>query len=636
MSGICGIIRLDGARASSRDLDRQIKRLAHLGPDRIRASVDGRAAMAHLMMRITREDRLDFQPVVEGDFTLVADVRLDNREDLGADLGIDGEALARMPDSALVLAAWRRWGEDAPDHLLGDFAFAVWEADAGRLHLVRDHMGQRHIFYHKGDGFLAFASEIKGLWALPQVPRAIDEDRTVRSMLQEALDVGATNFEAIRAVPGGSVVTLDPAGEISVRRYWEPHAAPEHLGRDEAYYLETYRALVSEAVQCRLRRSEWAGGLLNGGGFDSSAICALAGPAVAPRGLKFVSACSVMPDDYDGPIKDARKWVALCHRHMPHLEARYVTREGLDVFSFMEEGFRSFDNRHSPNRYITHSLFAAIRDAGARIVMDGHGGDYTVNPRGLDGLARLVKRGRLLRFVRELRATARHQRRSVLGVLRDDVFRWLQPRWLRDARRRWHDGLRPFATSQPLSGKVLAEARARGSRVWNSGTDRGGPRAMMERVLRWQQNFPAQAFSVAGAQHGLEFTQPFHDKRLVEFGLAIPEDYDLKHGKTRWLARTALEDLYPPEYQDRRPGNDALAPDFEIMARRIEPRTLAEIDRMERAGRLSDIFDFARMRAMIVARPEGQPGTRSDRKIRQACGAFLAARSIEWFRGDNG
>lgn len=636
MSGICGIIRLDAAEVSSRDLDRQIRRLAHLGPDRIGTSGDGRAAMAHLMLRITREDRFDLQPLREGNLTLVADVRLDNREDLAADLGIDGEALARMPDSGLVLAAWRRWGEDAPARLLGDFAFAVWEADADRLHLVRDHMGQRHIFYHKGEGFFAFASEIKGLWALPQVPRAIDEDRTVRSMLIEALDVGATNFEAIRAVPGGSVVTLEPDGEIGFRRYWEPHAAPEHLGRDEAYYVETYRALVTEAVQCRLRRAEWPGGLLNGGGFDSSAICALAGPAVVPRGLKFVSACSVMPDDYDGPIKDARNWVALCHRHMPHLEARYVTREGLDVFSFMHEGFASFDNRHSPNRYVTHSLFAAIRDAGARIVMDGHGGDYTVNPRGLDGLARLVKRGRLLRFVRELRATARHQRRGVPGLLRHDVLLWLQPRWLRDARRRWHDGLRPFAPSQPLSRKVLAEARARGSRLWNSATYRGGPRATMEGILRWQQNFPAQAFSIAAAQHGLEFTQPFHDKRLVEFGLAIPEDYDLKQGKVRWLARTALKDLYPPEFQDRLPGNDALAPDFEIMARRIEPRTLAEIDRMEKAGRLGNIFDFSRMRAMIVAQPEDQRRTHSDRKIRQAYGAFLAAQYIEWFRGDNG
>ena len=69
--------------------------------------------------------------------------------------------------------------------------------------------------------------------------------------------------------------------------------------------------------------------------------------------------------------------------------------------------------------------------------------------------------------------------------------------------------------------------------------------------LRNQQNVPAQGFSIPAARHGLEFTQPFHDKRVVEFGLAIPEELYVKNGKTRYLARAALKDLYPPEYPDR-------------------------------------------------------------------------------------
>jgi hypothetical protein len=59
----------------------------------------------------------------------------------------------------------------------------------------------------------------------------------------------------------------------------------------------------------------------------------------------------------------------------------------------------------------------------------------------------------------------------------------------------------------------------------------------MLRVPGGQQNFPAQAYSISGAAHGLEFTQPFHDERVVEFGLAIPEALYFKNGKTRYLAR---------------------------------------------------------------------------------------------------
>jgi asparagine synthase (glutamine-hydrolysing) len=157
----------------------------------------------------------------------------------------------------------------------------------------------------------------------------------------------------------------------------------------------------------------------------------------------------------------------------------------------------------------------------------------------------------------------------------------------------------------------------------------------MVRMLRAQQNLPAQGYSVSAAAYGLEFTQPFHDKRVVEFGLAIPEALYVKNGKTRHLARAALADLYPPEFQDRPPGNDDMGPDFLMMAKRIEPRVLAEIDRMEKAGHLSRYFDFARTRAMLTRRRVDQHNSGNEYDTRQALLAFLAARYIEWFRGHN-
>jgi asparagine synthase (glutamine-hydrolysing) len=157
----------------------------------------------------------------------------------------------------------------------------------------------------------------------------------------------------------------------------------------------------------------------------------------------------------------------------------------------------------------------------------------------------------------------------------------------------------------------------------------------MLRALRRQQNFPAQGYSVPAAAHGLEFTQPFHDKRVVEFGLAIPEELYVKNGKTRYLARAALLDLYPSEYQNRPPGNDDMEPDFLIMAKRAEPRVLAEIDRMEKGGKLARHFDFPRMRAMLTRRTVEQHASGNEYDTRQAMLAFLAARYIEWFRGDN-
>jgi len=635
MSGICGIFQFDGTAVAPRDVDRQMARLAHLGPDRARTWVAGRIGFGHLMMRITREDAFDAQPLHEGQLALVADLRLDNREELAEAQSIAPAALAGMADSALLLAAYKTWGAACIEHLIGDFAFAVWDARKRTLTLARDHMGQRHVFYHQGDGFFAFASEIKGLWTLPQVPRVLLEESLVRRGLrEEPSDIGATYYEGIRAVPGGTVLTVGADGAIASRRYWEPHADPAHEGRDEAYYIETYRKVLAEAVACRLRRASAPAGLFMGGGFDSSAICALAGPVVAKQGRKFIAVSSVMPENYRGTIKHARKWVETCRRTMPHLDVRYVTRESLDIFSSMEQGFLATDGPHSPNRYVNDAMFAELASAGARIVMDGHGGDYTVNPRGQNALVRMLVKGELRRFAAEFKAMRRHLRQSVKQTFVRNVLLQLMPAsWMRV----WinhRNGLALFGPTIPLSREIIGsrDAKARLRYRRRSGDSQ---RAGMLRVLRRQQNIPAQAYSISGAAHGLEFTQPFHDKRVVEFGLAIPEELYVKNGKTRYLARAALRDLYPPEFQDRPPGNDDMGPDFLTMAKRIEPRVLAEIDRMEKAGYLTRYFDFPRMRAMLTRRRIDQHASGNEYDTRQALLAFLGARYIEWFRGKN-
>jgi len=637
LSGVCGIVRLDGSAVDGRDLERQVERLKHLGPDKVSRFVEGPVAMAHLMMRITREDGFDVQPVHDGALTLMADARIDNREEMAQALDIAPEILADMPDSLLILRAWRQWGEAAPEHLVGDFLIVVWDADARTLTLARDHMGQRHVYYHQGEGFFAFATEIKGLWALPDIPRAMDEEASRRAgLFEQVADIGGTGYVGIRAIAGGTIGVLAADGGFTTRRYWEPHAAPEHEGRDEAYYLATYRQVVTEAVQCRLRRSMWSAGLLMGGGFDTSAICGLAGPVVTAQGRKFIAASSVMPEDYRGTIHCARRWVEMCRRHMPHLEVRYVTREGLDIFTGMEEGFLATDRGHSPNRYVNDALYEEIKDAGARIAMDGFGGDYTVNPRGQNALTRMLIRRQWRRFFSEFAAVKKRMRLDTRRTLVRYVFYPMLPGWLAHARSSRANGLAMFGPTMPVSKAILADSRRRGAKSRHQRKPLASQRDGMLNTLRSQQNGPALAGSTAAARHGLEFTQPFHDKRVVEFGLAIPEDLYMKQGKERWLARNALADVYPPEYQERLPGNDDLGPDFLTMAKRVEPRVLAEIDRMEKAGKLNDRFDFVRMRKMLTRRRLEDHASGNEYDTRQAQLAFLQARYIEWFRGDNG
>lgn len=631
MSGVCGVLRFDGAPVDPADLDRQLRTLAHLGPDRRHAVCDGSIALGHLSLRVTHEDFFDTQPIQRGSLLLAADARLDNRETLAAQLSIDGEALIGMPDSAVVLAAYRHWGSDCARHLLGDFVFAIWDGETRTLVLARDHIGQRHLFFHRAKAFFAFATEIKGLWALPEVPRSLPDIEIARMLLiDRSRPAGLTRFEGIQALPGGTTLIVTVDGALTQERYWTPQAAPEHLGRDEAYYRRAYREVLGEAVACRLRRAVRPAALLFSAGFDSGAIAALAAPAIGPRKLVCVSSVAAVPG---GGGRDPRKWVELCARHMPHLDVRYMTCDGANPLIGIEQGFLATDGPHTPNRYVNDELYRAAAGAGARVVLEGHGGDYTLNPRDVDAVARWLVTGQLRRFASEFSAQRRARRESIWKALRALLVSAFAPRGVVRAWRQYLRGLAPFGATLPIRRDF---ARASGAMAFG-----GRPRpsltnshSLTTHTLYSLQDQAVMGGAIPAAACGLEFTQPYHDKRVIELALAIPDHLQFRHGRPRYLARAALQDLLPPEFQGRGPENSDLSPDFMAMAKRVEPQLLADIERMENSHALSRYFDFAKMRRMLV-QPEGPSSARFETRTRQAMLAYLYARYIEWFRREN-
>ena len=636
MSAIFGILRFDGAAVSGRDLERMAKALAHRAPDGIKFVADGPFALGHGLMRVNREDVFEAQPLRDGDLTLVADLRLDNRDELAAAFGIGAAELRDMPDSAMLLRAYQKWGEDCARHLLGDFAFALWDGTAKKLVLGRDHMGQRGIFYHHGRDFFVFASEIKALWRYPDVPRVLPDENIGRMLIHDRTPrEGETLFDGIRGLPGATVMTVAAGGTVDRRRYWEPAADPVHENRDEAYYIDAYRRVLGEAVACRIRRTIKPPGLVFSGGYDSAAIAGMAAPALAGR--KLVAAASVMPGDYRGSIRHARKWVDLCARDMPHLDVHYVTREGKSVLSGLEQAFVRSDMPAGAYHFVHTELHETLARAGAQVVMDGHGGDYTLHPRGQAALARFLATLQLRRFVSELRGHMRMTGRSLWNTLKLDVAVVLMPASVMRLWQRLRRGAAPVWRDQPIAAafaeRLIAQAAVDANNLRVVTTAKIDMRKQMIAVLR--RIAGGAGSNPAGAMHGLEMTRPFHDKRVVELALAIPQDLYVKNGRNRYLACAALKDIYPREYQTRWRRNDDEIPDFQRMAKSIEPQVLAEIARLEKSDSLSRLIDFGKIRRLLAARGPDDHNSGWEQETQLALGGFLTARYVEWFRRGN-
>ena len=637
MSAIFGILRFDGATASGRDLERMGNALAPRGPDARRFVAQGPAGLGQCLLRVNREDLFDRQPLrdVEADVALVADCRLDNREELAAALRISQRQLRDMPDSALILHAYKTWGETCAEHLLGDFAFAVWDGRAKKFVLGRDHMGQLALLYHHGKDFFAFSSNQAGLLALPDVPHRISTGQIVARLFGSVVNVGTagdTTFEDVRGLPGGCVLSVGLDGRFETRRYWEPRADPGHMNRDEAYYVAAYRSVLREAVSCRVRRTLQSPALLLSGGYDSAAIAGLAGPVLTPAGRKLVAVASVMPADDSTP--NARPWVEMCARDMPHLDVRYYTRDDLDLLRDFERASLETGVPVSIGGLLLAKMTAVAERAGARLVMNGSGGDYTLNPRGGRSLVHLARAGRLRRLIAELRAHRRATGQSWRTALLTEVVAPLLP----SLAKAWWRMRRGGRHAQPVTAinQAWADELQKAGKIRSSQTmPCGDARAQLIATQRRIMDSPSHVSEIVSLR-GVQTTAPFHDKRVVELALAIPQDLYVKNGRSRYLATVALKDVYPPEFQTRSRKNDVRFPDFQRRIEATEPRLLAELARMEGSEHLRRYIDFGRVRSLLAARnADDRSANWEHREAVVALRAFTIARYLEWFTRRN-
>ena len=149
MSGFVAMVNLDGSPIDARLLHRMTEYLRFRGPDDCGVQIAGPVGLGHALLRVTDESTHEHQPfTLDGRRWIVADARVDAREDLIATLRGCGQRPlhADAIDAELILCAYSAWGQDCAAHLLGDFAFAVWDGVERRLVCARDHLGVKPLF----------------------------------------------------------------------------------------------------------------------------------------------------------------------------------------------------------------------------------------------------------------------------------------------------------------------------------------------------------------------------------------------------------------------------------------------------------------------------------------------------------
>jgi asparagine synthase (glutamine-hydrolysing) len=276
MCGIAGMAHVDPAYPVDRRLlETMASTLRHRGPDAAGYHLGRGVALASRRLRIIDVAGGD-QPIYNEDGTVavVLNGEIYNFLELRAELERRGHVFRTRADTEAIVHAYEELGDGCVGRLRGMFAFALWDGRARRLLLARDRVGKKPLYYAVDGERLCFASELKALLQDESLKRELDPAALEDFLTFGAVPAPRTAFRQVAQLPPAHYLVWE-AGRARTAEYWDVTFAPR-ARRDEAEYLEEFRAVFEEAVRVRLVSDVPVGAFLSGG-VDSTAVVAAMG-----------------------------------------------------------------------------------------------------------------------------------------------------------------------------------------------------------------------------------------------------------------------------------------------------------------------------------------------------------------------
>ncbi len=555
MSGIFGIFFRDGHQVHKDDLVQMSNAMAHRGPDGQGLWSEGAVGFGHLLLQTTLETLYDQLPYVYTQFnlTITADARIDNREELISCLGMGSLDKVAITDSAIILAAYKKWGRDCALHLLGDFAFAIWDSVNKTIFCARDHLGIKPFIYYRSDRLFVFASEVDGVRAMSMTPNCINEGRIADFLVTqlEGIDKTSTFYEEIYRLPPAHTVVVSK-DRFEKKCYWQLDPNYELQLKSDQEYVEQFREIYTDAVRQRLRGNNNVASMLSGG-IDSSSIVGIAKHlhrSATGKPLPVFSAVS----STDKSCRETRFIEAVLKQG--GLSSHTVT--AADMPSMNEDVSRIVKSIQEPFDAMTMiiAIYLLAKKCGYNVMLDGIDGDVvaSLSP---SYPAFLLKNGKWLQALTEMRGQKKNyyrNRMSFLDIFMENLRSAFVPSI---ARRLRHKYLRKSLLNKAIQETIINREFARKinlnerlSRLRAYGSEGIGS-TLRERHIKTISHpyltVGVERYHRVAAICGVEPRHPLLDKRVVEFMVSLPWDQKVRFGWNKFLLRKVSEDVLPPE-----------------------------------------------------------------------------------------
>lgn len=533
MSGICGIVRFNGQAIKKEEIQNMLNAMKNRGNDSEGMWVEGNVGFGHKMLWTTPESLYDNQPQVSqnGDLTITADARIDNREELFEKLEIDENKFNNITDTVLVLWSYEKWGEECPKYLLGDFVFAIFDKKKNKLFFAKDHIGIRPFYYYIDKCFFCFSSEISPIFSLSSVEK-IRDDNAIETFLESTtLAYEETLFQNIKRLPPAHKISL-VHNDITFSRYW----FPEELKIDQKITFEEatqkFKILLQEAIQVRLRSAYPIGCELSGG-LDSSSILCLTSRINREKDIfPFSQRYGNLECDesyYSDLVADVLGM---------HVQTVRVDKLDYNKEYSLKKYFQSFPDWPTYGSFM--GLLPIAKKAerqNIRILLTGQGGDHIVGGN-LYILSDYLRTLKFCKLYKELKYYKWSKK-----IIKNYIIKPILPKYIFKIKDFLTFKKRKIMVSQTSFFKKIDHGIKDTSLAFNES-------------LGYVSGTLNAFWCDSNIYHNIEkfnieSRHPYFDVRLVEFCLSLPEEYKLKQGVSKRILKEAMKGILPEQVRSR-------------------------------------------------------------------------------------
>ncbi|MCM3115110.1 asparagine synthase-related protein [Neobacillus sp. MER 74] len=493
----------------------------------------------------------------ERECAITADVIIDNREELFERLQVNLEKRKSITDSELILHSYYKWGADAPNYLVGDFAFMIWDSRENKLFGARDFTGARTLYYFHDQQRFAFSTIIEPLFTLPYIRKQLNESwlaefLVIPDMLDSA-DPSATIYYNIKQIPPGHSISVDRS-KFNIQKFHALDIRKKLLLKSNEEYEEAFRDVFQKAVSEKTRTYKNVGAQLSGG-LDSSSVVSFAVQTLKKKNKPMHTFSYIPPSDFfdftpKNRVANETPFIKSIVNHVGNIDDHYLDFEGRSSLTEVDEMLEIMEMpyKFSENSFWLKGSYEKAHEKNIGVLLNGAGGNFTISwGLATEYYAHLLKRLRLLRLYHEIdeyskKTGARKSR--LVSVIGKTAYPGIYQILASNKQNKYEP---PVLISPEFAHRTKVYSKLREKNYDIDGLTKSDVfmvrKEWFEKGLYW--NTYGTVASKLSLRYSLWNRDPTNDLRVIKFCLTVPEDQFVQDGFGRSLVRRATQNYLP-------------------------------------------------------------------------------------------